>query len=154
MKNIFSFILAMYQIIKVGVGGFSHLAFKKIKVVLNSLKKTVTSVLENKTLGTRLGVFICLIVLLMASGKKGNKCKLVEPYNSYGQTSLIWHQRDRTKCPLYRDVGIIEVGNVWFLAFLGPNELSVIERCPYYRGVRKERLDCSCQLNTFKTFSE
>ena len=26
--------------------------------------------------------------------------------------------------------------------FLGPNELSVIERCPYYRGVRKERLDC------------
>ena len=24
---------------------------------------------------------------------------------------------------------------------LGPNELSVIERCPYYRGVRKERLD-------------
>ena len=29
---------------------------------------------------------------------------------------------------------------VWFLAFLGPNELSVIERCAYYRGVRKERL--------------
>ena len=28
------------------------------------------------------------------------------------------------------------------LAFLGPNELFVIERCPYYRGVRKERLDC------------
>ena len=91
-----------------GVGGFSHLAFKKIKVVLNSLKKTscsdrlifllpLTSVLENKkTLGTRLGVFICLIVSLMASGKKGNKCKLVEPYNSYGQTSLIRHQRDRT----------------------------------------------------------
>ena len=26
---------------------------------------------------------------------------------------------------------------------LGPNELSVIERCLYYRGVRKERLDCS-----------
>ena len=25
--------------------------------------------------------------------------------------------------------------------FLGPNELSVVERCPYYRGVRKERLD-------------
>ena len=62
----------MCRIIKVGVGGFSHLAFKKITVVLNSLKKTVTSVLENKkTLGTRLGVFICLIVLLMASGKKG-----------------------------------------------------------------------------------
>ena len=30
-----------------------------------------------------------------------------------------------------------------FLVFLGPNELSVIERCPYYRGVREERLDCS-----------
>ena len=25
---------------------------------------------------------------------------------------------------------------------LGPNELSIIERCPYYRGVRKEGLDC------------
>ena len=49
------------------------------------------------------------------------------------------HQRDRTKCPLYRGVRIIEVENVWFLAFLGPNELSVIERCPYYS---KERLDC------------
>ena len=31
---------------------------------------------------------------------------------------------------------------------LGPNELSVIERCPYYRGVRKERLDStSLDLN-------
>ena len=28
------------------------------------------------------------------------------------------------------------------MAFLGPNELSVIERCPYYRGVRKKKLDC------------
>ena len=52
------------------------------------------------------------------------------------------HQRDRTKCPLYRGVRLIEEGNVWFLAFLGPNELCVIERCPYYRGVRKESLDC------------
>ena len=25
--------------------------------------------------------------------------------------------------------------------FLGPNELSVVEKCPFYRGVRKERLD-------------
>ena len=40
------------------------------------------------------------------------------------------HQRDRTKCPVYRGVRIIEVRNVWFLAFLGPNELSVMERCP------------------------
>ena len=23
-------------------------------------------------------------------------------------------------------------------------ELFVIERCPYYRGVRKKRLDCKC----------
>ena len=52
------------------------------------------------------------------------------------------HQRDRTKCPLYRGVRIIEVGNVWFLAFRRPNELSIIERCPYYRDVCKERLDC------------
>ena len=35
---------------------------------------------------------------------------------------------------------MIEVGNVSFLVFLGPNELSVIETCPYYRGVHKERL--------------
>ena len=34
---------------------------------------------------------------------------------------------------------IIEVGNVAFLAFLGPNELSVIEWCPYYRGVPVRR---------------
>ena len=25
--------------------------------------------------------------------------------------------------------------------FLGPNELSVVEKCPFYRGVRKERVD-------------
>ena len=29
------------------------------------------------------------------------------------------------------------------MAFPGPNELSVIARCQYYRGVLKERLDCS-----------
>ena len=27
--------------------------------------------------------------------------------------------------------------------FPGPSELSVIERCPYYRGVYKERFDCT-----------
>ena len=53
------------------------------------------------------------------------------------------HQRDRTKCPLYRGVRIIEVGNVLFFTFLEPNELSLIERCLYYRGVHKERLDCT-----------
>ena len=40
-----------------------------------------------------------------------------------------------------RGVRIIEVGNAWFLAFLAPNELSVVERCPCYRGVRNERSD-------------
>ena len=35
---------------------------------------------------------------------------------------------------------LIEVGNVRSLAFQGPNKPSIIERCPYYRGVRKERL--------------
>ena len=56
------------------------------------------------------------------------------------------HQRDRPKCPLYRGVRIIEVGNALVLAFLGPNELSLIERCPYYRGVHKERLDCTTYI--------
>ena len=27
--------------------------------------------------------------------------------------------------------------------FQGPSELYVLERCPYYRGVRKERFDCT-----------
>ena len=27
-----------------------------------------------------------------------------------------------------------------------PNELSVIERCQYYRGAHKESLDCTCTL--------
>ena len=58
---------------------------------------------------------------------------------------------DRPKCPLYRGVRIIEVGNVWFLAFLGPNELSVIERCPCYRGVRKERLDCTDDVSPVRS---
>ena len=44
--------------------------------------------------------------------------------------------------PLYRCVRIIEVGKVWFLAILGPNKLSVIERCPYYRvSVREGPLE-------------
>ena len=30
-----------------------------------------------------------------------------------------------------------------FFAFLGPNDLSVIERCLYYGGIRKERLHCT-----------
>ena len=43
---------------------------------------------------------------------------------SYGR------QRDRTKCPLYRGIRIIEVENAGLLAFMGPNKLSVVERCP------------------------
>ena len=39
-------------------------------------------------------------------------------------------------------VRIIEVEFVWNLVSFGPSELSLIERCPYYRGVRKERFDC------------
>ena len=34
---------------------------------------------------------------------------------------------------------------------LGLNEWSVIERCPYYRGVRKERLDCSTFMLFYKS---
>ena len=72
----------MCRIIKVGVGGFSQLAFKKIKMVLNSLQKTScpdlpllppTSVLENKkTLGTRLGVFIYLFCLWQVEKRARN----------------------------------------------------------------------------------
>ena len=51
MKNIFSFILAMCWIIKAGVGGFSHLAFNKVKVVLNSLKKTSGPGLQDRPWG-------------------------------------------------------------------------------------------------------
>ena len=66
------------------------------------------------------------------------------------------HQRDRTNCPVYRGVRIIEVGNVWFLAFMGPNELFVIVRCPYYSGVRKKSIDCtsgSGHVNLYLDFS-
>ena len=38
----------MCRIIKVGVGGFSHLAFKKIKVVLNSRFPPATDICIRK----------------------------------------------------------------------------------------------------------
>ena len=38
------------------------------------------------------------------------------------------------------------------LAFLGANELSVIERCPNYRGIRKERLDGTNSAISFVHF--
>ena len=40
------------------------------------------------------------------------------------------HQGDRNKCPYYRGVRFREVGFIWFSVSQGPNELSVIERCP------------------------
>ena len=42
-----------------------------------------------------------------------------------------------------RGVRIKEVEFVWNLVPFGPSGLHVIERCPYYRGVRKERFDFS-----------
>ena len=53
------------------------------------------------------------------------------------------HQGDRNKCPYYRGVRLREVGFIWISVSQGPSELSVIERCLYYRGVRKERFHCS-----------
>ena len=35
------------------------------------------------------------------------------------------------------------MGFIWISVSQGPSELSVIERCPCYRGVLKERFDCS-----------
>ena len=43
------------------------------------------------------------------------------------------------------DVRFREVGFIWISFSQGPSELSVIERCPYYRGVRKERFHCTYQ---------
>ena len=31
----------------------------------------------------------------------------------------------------------------------GTEQVSALQRCPYYRDVRKERLDCICFLNKF-----
>ena len=57
------------------------------------------------------------------------------------ETSLIRTPKGQNQVPALQRCPYIEVGNVSFLAFLGPNKLSVIERCLYYTGVRKERLD-------------
>ena len=53
----------------------------------------------------------------------------------------------------FTGVHIIEVGNVRFLACLGPNKLFAIERCPCYRGVHKERLDCTYNNNEVTLFN-
>ena len=58
----------------------------------------------------------------------------------YGQNQVF----DLQRSPYYRGRECI-----CFLASLGPNELwRTIERCPYYRGVRKERLDCTLSTLT------
>ena len=62
--------------------------------------------------------------------------------------ALIWTRKGQNQLSALQRC--IEVGNVWFLPFLGPNKLSVIKRCPYYRGVCKERLDCIFFLDSIK----
>ena len=52
------------------------------------------------------------------------------------------HQGDRSKCLFYGGVRFREVGFKWISVSQGQIELSVIERGPYYRGVRKERFHC------------
>ena len=59
---------------------------------------------------------------------------------------------DRRICiPLFTPL-FTEVGKVWFLAFLGPNDLSIIERCPYHRGVCKERLKLHITKTCFNCY--
>ena len=52
------------------------------------------------------------------------------------------HQGNRNKYPYYRGVRFREVGFQRISVSKGAIELSVIERGPYYRGVRKERFHC------------
>ena len=56
----------------------------------------------------------------------------------------IWTPKGQNQVSALQRCPYYRSRDVWFLAFLGPNELSIIERCLYYRGVRKERLDCTC----------
>ena len=44
---------------------------------------------------------------------------------------------------------LVEVGFIWISVSQGTSELSVIERCPYYRGVRKERFHCTFRRSDF-----
>ena len=48
------------------------------------------------------------------------------------------------KCPYYRGVRFREAGFIWISVSQGPSEL---ERCLYYRRVRKERFHCTCKLD-------
>ena len=53
------------------------------------------------------------------------------------------HKGDRKKWPHYRGVRFKEERFVWISVSQGPSELSVIERCPYKRGVLEERFHCT-----------
>ena len=57
----------------------------------------------------------------------------------YSQTSFQNTDTEGTQL----GVRIKAVESVWNLVSFGPSGLYVIERCPYYRGVRKERFDFS-----------
>ena len=76
-----------------------------------------------------------------------HQCLLFYPLTKCMSTTVkplyYGHQGDRNKCLYYRGVRFREVGFIWISVSQGPSELSVIERCPYYRGVRKERFHCT-----------
>ena len=58
----------------------------------------------------------------------------------YGQTSLIRRPKGQNQVSALQRCPYYRVRESMIFAFLGPNELSVKERCPHHRGVRKERL--------------
>ena len=100
----------------------------------NTLARHVTSVHrvhhQRFLLGFLLGFFCSLF--FKGLEEKENTVK----YLYYG------HQGDRNRCPDYRGVRFREVGFIWISVSQGPSDLSIIERCPYYRGVHKERFHC------------
>ena len=69
----------------------------------------------------------------------------------YSQTSLIWTPKGQNQVSALQRCPYYRGRECMILAFLGPNKLSIIERCPYYRGVCKERLDCTwnCLISCF-----
>ena len=68
--------------------------------------------------------------------------KMEGPISATVKPLYYGHQGDRNSFPDYRSVRFREVGFIWISVPQGPSELSVIERCPYYRGVREERFHC------------
>ena len=71
-----------------------------------------------------------MLLLSHIAGEKGIQSNLFNTDTKGTEPSLRF----------YRGVHIIELCTIFGIS--GPNELSVMERCPYYRGVCKERLDC------------